>query len=212
MFMASGDDASASTARTDSTQFATHELIAIVNEAKTCHIPVAAHAYTSRAIERTIAAGASSIEHGSLMDKHSAQCIKQANVYLVPTLIKPSSAFQCLADGGEGVDLATPTQLDKVGKELQAGIESVKLAKRFGIKMAYGSDLCGDMHDRQKDGFAILTKQFGLSPLEAIQHATVNAAELFNLSDTTGQVKEEFFADIIVLKVKYFEIDAIHLF
>ena len=84
--MASGG-VSSPTDRITSTQFSEEELLAIVNEADAANIPVMAHAYTARAINRALKCGVTSIEHGNLLDKESINLLKNKRAFLVPTLI-----------------------------------------------------------------------------------------------------------------------------
>lgn len=189
--MASGGVASP-TDRITSTQFSDDELRAIVGEAEAALIPVMAHCYTARAINRAIRCGVRSIEHGNLLDESSVKLMLEHGTYLVPTLV----IYRALVD--EGVDAGMPAHLvEKTWEVLDAGMNALKLAYDAGVKIAFGTDLLGQMQRRQNEEFTIRTQV--VSNADVIRQATVNAADLFNMGDRIGQVREGFLADLIVL-------------
>ena len=189
--MASGG-VSSPTDRITSTQFSEEELSAIVNEANAANIPVMAHAYTAKAINRALMCGVTSIEHGNLLDIKSIELLKNNNAYLVPTLI----IYQALIE--QGVEAGLSKQMvDKTYEVLDAGIEALSFADKNDVQIVYGTDLLGIMHPRQLEEFNLRSKV--ISPLKLLQQATINASKLFNMENSIGQVKEGFFADLIVL-------------
>ena len=189
--MASGG-VSSPTDRITSTQFSEEELSAIVNEANAANIPVMAHAYTAKAINRALKCGVTSIEHGNLLDIKSIELLKNNNAYLVPTLI----IYQALIEQGVEAGLSKE-MVDKTYEVLDAGIEALSFADKNDVQIVYGTDLLGIMHPRQLEEFNLRSKI--ISPLKLLQQATINASKLFNMENSIGQVKEGFFADLIVL-------------
>ena len=189
--MASGG-VSSPTDRITSTQFSEEELSAIVNEANAANIPVMAHAYTAKAINRALKCGVTSIEHGNLLDIKSIELLKNNNAYLVPTLI----IYQALIEQGVEAGLSKE-MVDKTYEVLDAGIEALSFADKYDVQIVYGTDLLGIMHPRQLEEFNLRSKV--ISPLKLLQQATINASKLFNMENSIGQVKEGFFADLIVL-------------
>ena len=189
--MASGG-VSSPTDRITSTQFSEEELSAIVNEANAANIPVMAHAYTAKAINRALKCGVTSIEHGNLLDIKSIELLKNNNAYLVPTLI----IYQALIEQGVEAGLSKE-MVDKTYEVLDAGIEALSFADKNDVQIVYGTDLLGIMHPRQLEEFNLRSKV--ISPLKLLQQATINASKLFNMENSIGQVKEGFFADLIVL-------------
>ena len=189
--MASGG-VSSPTDRITSTQFSEEELLAIVNEANAANIPVMAHAYTARAINRALRCGVTSIEHGNLLNKESIKLLKDKKSFLVPTLI----IYKALIE--EGVEAGLSKEMvEKTYEVLDAGIEALDFASKSGVEIVFGTDLLGIMHPRQLEEFTLRSKV--INPLQLIQQATVNAAKLFNMQTEIGQVKEGFLADLIVL-------------
>ena len=189
--MASGG-VSSPTDRITSTQFSEEELLAIVNEANAANIPVMAHAYTARAINRALRCGVTSIEHGNLLNKESIKLLKEKKCFLVPTLI----IYKALIE--EGVEAGLSKEMvEKTYEVLDAGIEALDFASKSGVEIVFGTDLLGIMHPRQLEEFTLRSKV--INPLQLIQQATVNAANLFNMQNEIGQVKEGFLADLIAL-------------
>jgi len=189
--MVSGGVASP-TDRIDSTQFSEEEIRAAVQEADAANIPVMAHAYTARAINRALRCGVRSIEHGNLLDDSSIECFLHYNAYLVPTL----STYHALAE--EGVAAGLPKDLhSKVFEVLDAGLEAVEKAYYHGVKMVYGTDLLGAMQRHQLNEFALRGEV--MEPIDVIRSATSTAAELFQLEGEIGVVEPGARADLLVL-------------
>lgn len=189
--MASGGVASP-TDRIDSTQFSEDEIRAIVGEADAAQIPVIAHAYTARAVNRAIRCGVKSIEHGNLIDAESVSLMLEHDTTLVPTLV----IYRALIEEGEEAGLPR-TLVDKTWKVLDAGIAALEMAYKAGVHIAYGTDLLGQMHRRQSEEFDI--RKEIVSPADLIRQATLNPAKLFQMEDQIGQVAIGFEADLIVV-------------
>jgi len=189
--MASGG-VSSPTDRITSTQFSEDELRAIVNEANAANIPVMAHAYTARAINRALRCGVTSIEHGNLLDQESVDIMLGHNRFLVPTLV----IYHALV--AEGTEAGLSAELvQKTYEVLDAGLDALKLAYEQNVNIAYGSDLLGIMHRRQLEEFTLRSPV--VSNTDLIRQATCNAARLFEMEDKIGQVKEGLFADLLVV-------------
>ncbi|SMF51428.1 Imidazolonepropionase [Tistlia consotensis] len=189
--MVSGGVASP-TDRIDSTQFSVDEIRAACDEAEAANIPVMAHAYTGRAIVRALEAGVDSIEHGNLLDEAAVATLVRLDRWLVPTL----SIYEALAS--EGVEAGMPPELNKkVYDVLEAGAHALALATKAGVKMVYGTDLLGVMQRHQLNEFALRAKV--QQPIDIIRSATTEAANLFRMSGSIGQVREGFLADLLVV-------------
>lgn len=189
--MVSGGIASP-TDRIGSTQFSLEEITAAVQEAEAAEIHVMAHAYTARAINRAISCGVRSIEHGNLMDEESAELFLKHDAFLVPTL----STYHTLAR--EGIEAGMPAELHaKIFDVLDAGGKALELAHRRGVKMAYGTDLLGSLHQHQLLEFAIRSEV--QKPIDIIRAATCNAAELFGMEGDLGVIESGAFADLLII-------------
>ena len=145
--MVSGGVASP-TDRIDSLQFSEEEIHAAVEEAENANLYVMVHAYTARAINRSLRCGVRSVEHGNLLDESSVELLLEKDAFLVPTL----STYQALAE--EGVAAGLPQEsYRKVFDVLDAGKRALAMAYRGGVKLVYGTDLLGTMRRRQLDEF-----------------------------------------------------------
>ena len=188
--MVSGGVASP-TDRIDSTQFSEEEIRAAVEEAEAANLYVMVHAYTARAINRALRCGAKTVEHGNLLDEDSIDLMLENNAFLVPTL----SIYQALAD--EGIEAGLPEELyNKIFDVLDAGKRALDMAYSGGVKMAYGTDLLGQMHRRQLDEFAIRGEI--IPAIDVLRAATCNAADLLGLAGKLGEIVEGASADLLV--------------
>ena len=177
----------------DGTQFSIEELRAAVEEAEAANLYALAHAYSPRAVTRAVQAGVRSIEHGNLIDEATARIMKTHGAYLVPTL----STYAALADEGQRLGWSA-AMLDKLAVVQAKGIEAVRIARAEGVPVVFGTDLLGHMHARQSGEFALRTA--ALSPVEALQSATITAAQLMRQEAHIGQLVPGAFADLLVVE------------
>lgn len=169
-------------------QLSNEEMVAIVSEANRHEIPVAAHAHGTEGIKAAIRAGVSSIEHGSMLDSEAIQMMIDRGVFLVPTnglmdLIK----FDLLpAQKRAKAEYVSP----KMSQSLSAAIKA-------GVKVALGTDAPLIPHGQNAYEIVKMTER-GMTPLQAIQSATIVAAELLRI-DNLGQLKPGWHADIVAV-------------
>lgn len=173
-------------------QFSEDEIRAAVAEAHQHQTYVMAHAYTATAIKRAVELGVRTIEHGNLVDDEAARIMAERGAFVVPTLITYEA---CRTDGAEAGFPAD--SLVKNAAVLQKGLDSLDIYKRHGVKMAYGSDLLGSMHQRQNEELLLRTRAF--STHEVICQATSIAAEVLNKTGELGVVAEGAIADLLVV-------------
>lgn len=191
--MASGGIASP-TDRVENVQYSEEEIKAIVDEANHAGIYVMAHAYAPSAIQRCIRNGVRTIEHGNLLDEKTVQLMYDKNVFLVPTMV----VYHSIATIGkeEGCPQESIAKLDIV---LESALHSVKLARQANVKVGFGTDLLGPKaHKMQSDEFIIRSKGFE-APHQIITSATAINAEIIQHKDKLGVIKENAFADLIVV-------------
>lgn len=190
--MASGG-VSSPTDRIDSTQFALEEIDAVVEEATAANIHVMAHAYTARAVNRLIARGVRTIEHGNLMDEESCRLFLEHGAFLTPTL----ATYHALAK--EGVEAGMAPELQrKTYDVLDAGTAALELAQRRGVSMVFGTDLLGRMHRHQLNEFNL--RKDVVPAADLIRAATCNAAEAFLREGEFGVVAPGARADLLVVE------------
>jgi imidazolonepropionase-like amidohydrolase len=177
----------------DAVQYSPEELKAIVDEAARAHKYVMAHAYSGRAIVQAIKAGVRSIEHGNLLDEEGARAMKTAGAFLVPTMV----TYEELWKSAKKIGLSD-LQVKKLEAARQRSVDSLKLAKKIGVKIALGSDLLGSMRSAQ----AVELELQGQvqTPMEVLISATKTNAELLRLEDKIGTVEPGKIADLIVVR------------
>jgi imidazolonepropionase-like amidohydrolase len=187
-----GGGVASPTDRIDSTQFSVDEIRAAVEEATAANRYVMGHAYTTRAVNRGLAAGVRSIEHGNLIDESSVALFRQHEAFYVPTL----ATYAALAEEGPAAGLP-PESFRKVFEVLDAGLHALELAHRGGVKIVYGTDLLGDMHYRQLTEFALRAQV--QPPADILRSATTTAAELLGMAGRIGTIAPGAAADLLVV-------------
>jgi imidazolonepropionase-like amidohydrolase len=170
--------------------FTSDEINAIGDETLRSRKKLAAHAMTRDGILAAINAGAISIEHGSGMDEECMKLMAQKGIYWCPTLFVNEYVAEGRAKLGSPINLYFQQSMEATFKK----------AIQMGVKLTYGTDIGGyDWNLPQAADFAYFVK-WGLTPIQAIQTATVTAAELLSMQGKIGEIKEGAFADIIALK------------
>ena len=187
-----GGGVSSPTDPLEGTQFSIEELRAACEEAEAANLYTMAHAYSPRAVTRAVQAGVRSIEHGNLIDAATARVMKENGAYLVPTL----STYQALSN--EGARLGwSGEMLDKLAMVQQRGIESLRIARAEGVPIVFGTDLLGHMHDQQSGEFDLRTQ--AMSPVEALQSATIVAARMMRQEGQIGELVAGAWADLLIV-------------
>jgi imidazolonepropionase-like amidohydrolase len=173
-------------------QMEADELREVVLAAKRMGRKVASHAHEEDGIVAALEAGVASIEHGTYTGKKAIRLFKQTGAYLVPTLL----AGKTVATMAEESDILSEAQAVKaiaVGKAMQGNFEK---AHKAGVKIAYGTDSGVSPHGTNAEE-AVLMHEAGMSPMEILKSATVNAADLIDMSDSLGTIEPGKHADII---------------
>jgi len=175
------------------TQYTADEMEAIVDEAHNRDMKVAAHAHGLDGIKAAILAGVDSIEHSSLIDEETIELAKAKGVFLSMDVYVSDFIL------GEGVKQGIPEY--SLNKERQVGKkqrENFQKAVKANAKIAFGTDAGIYPHGKNARQFKYMVR-WGMTPLQAIQAATINTASLFGVSNI-GKIKESFEADIIGVK------------
>jgi imidazolonepropionase-like amidohydrolase len=166
---------------------------AIIDTAHGLGRKVAAHAHGALGIKNAVLAGVDSIEHGSYMNEEDIQLMKQHGTYLVPTLYLGDWLMENLTTLG-----LSPNMIEKAKIVLPLARQNISVAFKEGVKVAFGTDAAVYPHGLNAHEFAVMVK-LGLSPLQSIQAATVNAADLLGWTDRVGTLEPGKFADIIAI-------------
>jgi imidazolonepropionase-like amidohydrolase len=175
-------------------QYSPEEMQAIIREAHRLARKVAAHAHGARGIKDAVLAGVDSIEHGSFIDEEDIQLMKQQGTYLVPTLYLGDWFLENYPKLGLTDDMVAKAKL-----VMPAARQNVARAFREGVKVAFGTDAAVYPHGLNAREFAVMVR-LGLTPLAAIQAATVNAADLLGWSDRIGTLEPGKYADLIAVE------------
>jgi imidazolonepropionase-like amidohydrolase len=177
-----------------SPQYSLEELKVVVDEAHRWGRNVAAHAHGTVGINLAIQAGVTSIEHGSLIDDNGIRMMKEKGVWLVADIYNDDYILAEFSKKGYPQKIIDKEKL--IGR-LQR--ENFQKAVRAGVKIAYGTDAGVYPHGWNGKQFYYMVK-FGLTPIQAIQSATINAADLLNWKDRTGSITKGKLADIIAVE------------
>jgi imidazolonepropionase-like amidohydrolase len=183
--LSKGDDPQAS-------QYTLEEMQAIVADAHRLGRKVAAHAHGAQAILWASEAGVDSIEHGSYINDEDIRMMKQHGTYLVPT----SYLVDWMREFGHLPELYQQKMID-VGNAMKA---NHKHAIEAGVKVALGTDAAVYPHGLNAHELEVYVRDYGMTPLRAIQSATVNAADLMGWTDRTGSLDAGKWADLIAVE------------
>ncbi len=176
-----------------SIEFTPEELQAGVDEAKNFGLRVAVHAHARQGIKNAIVAGAASIEHAEMIDDEIIALAKQHGTYLDMDIYDE----ECIQAGGKTGQ--TPADFLQHDADLgRIGRESFTKAVKAGVKMSFGTDLGVCPYGSSGKQFAFMVK-YGMTPMQAIQSATTNAADLLGHSSEIGSIKPGKYADLIAV-------------
>ncbi len=154
---------------------------------------VMAHAEGSIGIKAAVRAGVDSIEHGTMLDEEGARLMEEHHTWLVPTLY----CFQ--HDMETGLSKGRDPDSFAKGQEIMAAQgPAFKLALAHHIRIVYGVD-DDDVDESVSKEFGALVRG-GLSPLGALQAATINAATMLEKDKEVGTLEAGHYADIVAVK------------
>jgi imidazolonepropionase-like amidohydrolase len=182
--LSKGDDPQAS-------QYTLEELKAIVADAHRLGRKVAAHAHGAQGILWATEAGIDSIEHGSYMNDEDIAAMKQHGNYFVPTAY--------LIDWMQQYGNLPPFYKQKMIDVSAVEKANAKKAISAGVKVALGTDAAVYPHGLNAHELDVYVNQFGMTPLAALQTATLNAADLMNWTNHVGSIEPGKWADIIAV-------------
>jgi imidazolonepropionase-like amidohydrolase len=173
-----------------SVEFTPEELRAAVEEAGNFGLRVEAHAHAAEGIKNAIRAGVASVEHATLIDDEGIALAKQYGTYLDMDIYDE----ECIQSAPD-----TPADFLQHDRDLaEAQRRNFTKAVRAGVKMTFGTDAGVCPHGINARQFAFMVK-YGMTPMQAIQSATVNAADLIGHSELFGSIAAGKSADIIAV-------------
>jgi imidazolonepropionase-like amidohydrolase len=166
------------------------ELAAAADEARNFGLKLAVHAHGAEGIKAAVRAGAASIEHGTLMDDEGRALMKQHGTYLVPTL----ETRECVSTSNYPQEFVT-----KANQVFAAQLVNFRKAVEAGVKIAFGTDIGVCPFGRNGREFNLMV-QNGMTPMQAIQSATVGGADLLGIADKVGSIRQGKLADLIAVR------------
>ncbi len=175
-------------------QFTQEEMNAIVDEAHLWGLKACAHAHGNVAIKMAVKAGVASVEHGSFLDDEAIALMKQHGTYLVADIYNDDYILSDYAKHGTPEKIINKEKL--VGKTQRLSFQA---AAKAGVKIAFGTDAGVYPHGWNGKQFKYMVK-YGLTPMQAIQAATYNAADLLGWQKKVGTLSPGKFADLIAVK------------
>jgi len=174
-------------------QYTLEELQAIAEEAHKLGRKVAAHAHGTQSIKDAIRAGIDSVEHSSLIDDEGIALAKQHGTYLVFDIYNDDFILQEGAKAG-----MLPESIEKEKKIGRLQRENFRHAFQSGAKIAFGTDAGVYPHGDNAKQFGKIV-EWGMKPIDAIQAATIRAADLLGWSAKAGVLEPDHYADIIAV-------------
>jgi imidazolonepropionase-like amidohydrolase len=184
--LSKGDDPNAA-------QYTLEEMKAIVADAHRLGRKVAAHAHGAQGVIFASEAGVDSVEHGHLMNDEAIATLKKNGTYLVPTLY----LMDWHRENAAKANLPDFLQKKMVMVSAQ-GQNAAKKAFAAGVKIGFGTDAAVYPHGLNAHEFAVYVR-LGMTPLQAIQTATINDADLIGWPDKVGTLEPGRWADIIAV-------------
>lgn len=184
--LSKGDEAGAQ-------QYTLEEMKAIVEEAHKLGRKVAAHAHGTSSIRDAILAGVDSIEHASLIDEEGIKLAREKGTYLSMDIYDDDYILQEGAKAG-----MLPESLRKEKEIGQLQRDNFRKAFQGGARMAFGTDAGVYPHGDNAKQFFYMIK-YGMTSMQAIQSATINAADLMGWKNKVGSIAVGKFADIIAV-------------
>ena len=155
---------------------------------------VASHAHEEDGIIAALEAGVASIEHGTYTGPRAIKLFKETGAYLVPTLLA-GKTVGTMAVEADFMSEAIKAKAIRVGQDMAGNFAKAYAA---GVNVAYGTDSGVSPHGTNAEE-ALLMVEAGMSEMEVLVAATINAADLIDMSDSIGTIEAGKFADIIAV-------------
>ena len=175
-------------------QYSPEEMKVLVTESHRLGRKVATHAHSALSIKDAVRAGVDSIEHGIFLDDEGIALMKEHNTFLVPT----SYPLFWFEEHAPQMNLP-PWVREKSAIIIPAAKKNMARAFHSGVRVALGTDAGVYPHGENGGEFWAMV-ELGLTPVQALQSGTVNAAELMGWSDQIGALHAGMLADMVVVK------------
>jgi imidazolonepropionase-like amidohydrolase len=170
------------------------EMQAVVEEARAARMKVAAHAHGASGIRQALEAGVDTIEHVSLVDDEGIRLAIRKGAWFAMDIYNTDYTQ---AEGAKNGVLEENLQKDRDVGLIQR--QNFQKALKAGVKMVYATDAGVYPHGDNAKQFAVMV-QWGATPLQALQSATINAAEALGQAGQVGQIKVGAWGDLVGVK------------
>ena len=174
-------------------QYTFEEMKALIDEAHLRGLTVATHAHGTSGIKAAIKAGVDSVEHVSLLDDEAIDLAKKNGTYFSMDIYVTE---YILGEGEKAGILEESLNKERIVGKTQR--ENFEKAVKAGVNMVFGSDAGVYPHGDNPKQFARMVK-FGMTPIQAIQAATINPARLLKQEATLGSLEKGKLADIVAV-------------
>jgi imidazolonepropionase-like amidohydrolase len=173
-------------------EFSDEEINGLVQEATRMKLPVAVHALSPDSIKVCVEAGVRSVEHAIFSDEESIRMMRENGTFLVPTLM----VYELLAH-----DESLPISISRAANRATVALErTLRMAQNADVPIVMGTDSGMVLHDKCRSWELELMVKKGLTPLESIQAATINAAKCLGLEDQIGSLEPGKSGDLLVIE------------
>jgi imidazolonepropionase-like amidohydrolase len=170
------------------------ELREVVQAAKRMNRKVASHAHHEDGIVAALEAGVASIEHGSYTGPRAIRLFRETGAYLVPTLLA-GKTVATLAVEADFMSESVKAKAVRVGNDMAGNFAK---AYEAGVNIAYGTDSGISPHGTNAEE-AVLMVEAGMSEMDVLVAATVNAADLIDMPESLGTIEAGKYADIVAV-------------
>ena len=174
-------------------EFSEDEIRAAVDEAALRGVHVAAHAHGAEGIKRAVKAGVRSVEHGSLIDDEAVEMMAEAGTFLVADIYNGDFINEMGAERGWSAEVMRKNR--ETTDSQRVGFEK---AVKAGVRIAYGTDSGVFPHGFSARQLPYMVRH-GMTPMQALQSATIVAAEMMGWADRVGSISPGLFADMIAV-------------
>ena len=180
--------------RVGAQQYTAGEVAALIDEAHMHGRKVAVHAHGADGIKVAIRAGVDTVEHASLIDEEGLKLAKAAGTFLSMDIYNTEYTQ---SEGPKRGELEEFLRKDREVAEIQR--QNFAKAVKLGIKITMGTDTGVHRHEDSAKQLAIMVR-YGMTPLQAIQAATINGADALGIKDEVGALVTGQYADIIAVE------------
>jgi imidazolonepropionase-like amidohydrolase len=177
-------------------QSATDEQIqAVCSEAKSLGLRVIVHAIGDEGARAAVLAGCTSIEHGTFLKEATLKLMVERGTYFDPNLIVLHNYLD-----NHGSYTFTEAQLKTIENGIAPTEDTLRRARKLGVKIIFGTDAVAGTHGRNAEEFVYRVRDAGETPMDAIVSATSTSAESLGLGKEIGTVAPGYDADLVAVE------------